>query len=119
MSLGCPMMATSSSSLTLMKKKRCARRMSPTSKLCLLLLQGSWPQPLLPPTLMKHPGGYKMIIVVIAPPIRKLTVAAMVEMKLIRLRLSCQGDTCREACFKENSHDSALLHHNFFCKEGW
>jgi hypothetical protein len=65
------------------------------------------------------PRGYKMIIVVIAPPIRKLTVAATVEMKLIRLRLPCQGDTCREACFKENSHDFALLHHNFFCKEGW
>jgi hypothetical protein len=39
--VGGPVTATSSSSATLMKKKRCARKMPPMPKLCLLLLQGS------------------------------------------------------------------------------
>jgi hypothetical protein len=118
-SLGCPVMATSSSSATPTKKKRYVRRMPPMPKLRLLLLQGSRPQPSLLPTLMKHPQGCKMIIVVIAPPIGKLTVAATSEMKQVRLSLSCQGGACREECFKENCHYFALLHHNFFCKKEW
>jgi hypothetical protein len=84
-------MATSSSSVTPMKKKRYMRRMSLIVKLHLLLQQGSRHQP--PPTLLKHPRGCKMIIVMIAPLIGRLTVAAMVEMKPVRLRLPRQGGT--------------------------
>jgi hypothetical protein len=69
--------------------------------------------------LMKHPRGCKMKIVVIAPPIGKQTVAATVETKPVRLRLSRQGGSCREACFKENFNGSILLAHILFCAEEW
>jgi hypothetical protein len=118
-SMGRPMTIRLSSSATpLKKKKKCARSMPPMPKLHLLLLQGPWPQPPPPPTLMKHPQGCKMIVMVIAPPIGKLMVAATVETKSAHLRLPHQGGTCKEACFKEIWHDSALLHHNFY-KEWW
>jgi hypothetical protein len=110
-SWGCPAMARLSSSVTLMKKRRCIRRSPPKPMLRLLLLQGSWPQP---PTPMKHLRGCKMIMVMIRPLTRQPMVAAMAEMKSVHLRLSDQGD----ACFKENFNDSTLLLHILFLCRG-
>jgi hypothetical protein len=61
-----------------------------------------------------------MIIVMVAPPMRKLAVAATAETKSGRLRLLRQGWRLREACFKEfwNNDGSALLLHSLFCAEG-
>jgi hypothetical protein len=53
---------------------------------------------------MKHPMGCKMIVVTVGT-------------RPVHLRLPCQDNAYREACFKESLHDRALLHHNFFCKE--
>jgi hypothetical protein len=39
--------------------------------------------------------------------------------KAVHLRLLHQGGTCREVCFKENCHGSALLLLNFSCAEEW
>jgi hypothetical protein len=52
-------------------------------------------------------------------PIRRQAMAAAVETRFVRLRLLCQGGTCREACFKENFNGSTLLLHILFCAEEW
>jgi hypothetical protein len=41
------------------------------------------------------------------------------ETRLICLRLLCQGEAYREACFKVNHHGSALLLLNISCAEEW
>jgi hypothetical protein len=71
------------------KKRRYARRRLPAPKLWLLLLQSIQPQP---PMLMKclRGGGCKMIMVVITPLIRMLSMVALVETKSGCLRLLCQ-----------------------------
>jgi hypothetical protein len=103
-SSGHPVMTKSSSSTTLMRKKRrYARRITSVPKLHLLLLQGSQPQPPPPLTPMKHPGGCKKIIVVIAPPIGKLMVAATTETKPVYLRLPHQGGACGRRASRRTS----------------
>jgi hypothetical protein len=86
-------------------------------KLRHLLLRG--PRLQLPPSpmLMKIPRGCKTIIVMVLPLIGKEAMAAAVETRPVHLRLLHQGGTCKEVCFKENCHGSALLLLNFSCAE--
>jgi hypothetical protein len=66
---------------------------------------------------MKISRGYKMIIVMILPPIRRKTMVAVVETRPVHLRLPHQGDACREVCFKENFNGFAWLLHILLCAE--
>jgi hypothetical protein len=52
-------------------KRRHVKRMPPTPMLRHLLLWSPRPQPPLPLMPMKHPRGCKMVVMVVAPPIRK------------------------------------------------
>jgi hypothetical protein len=46
-------------------------------------------------------------------------MAAVVETRLVHLKLPHQGGACREACFMDNWHGSALLLLNFSYVEKW
>jgi hypothetical protein len=100
-----PMMATSSSSVTLLKKRMCARRSPPMLKLLHLLLGTPRPHPSPLPTPMMHLMDCKMIIV-------------MVETRLVVLRLSRQESTYRKRMLRIIRWAMAFpcLHHIIFGK---